>query len=49
MASLRVLVADDSALYRRILSTAVELASPDCEIVLAKDGLEVIQRLRESS
>ena len=49
MAGLRVLIADDSALYRRILATAVEAASPGAQITMVNDGLEVIQKLRLAS
>ena len=48
MAGLKVLIADDSALYRRILSAAVAAATPQAEIETVKDGLEVIARLREA-
>ncbi|MCL2497942.1 MAG: chemotaxis-specific protein-glutamate methyltransferase CheB [Symbiobacteriaceae bacterium] len=48
MANLRVLIADDSALYRRILASAVAAAAPSAEVETVKDGLEVLQRLREA-
>ena len=49
MANFKVLIADDSALYRRILATAVALAAPGAIIDLVNDGVEVMEILSKNS
>lgn len=44
---LRILVADDSAVYRRIFSLAARQAAGDAEIVLAENGGQVLELLAE--
>ena len=48
MANIRVLVADDSALYRRIITKAVDLAAPGAQVEYATNGAEVLTALQTS-
>ena len=49
VASIHVLVADDSALYRRIVTKAVEAAAPGALVEYATNGMEVLTALQNSS
>ena len=45
MSGLRILIVDDSGVYRRILSKAVENALEDAEIIAVEDGLKALEIL----
>ena len=45
MGGLRILIADDSGIYRRILTKAVENAASDAEIFCVEDGLKTLEVL----